>query len=103
MMERTNHFITTTMNIIRYPPINFPPHHTELFLQHRVYTLLAIVCIFILCNVLPAVLIAADMSHFNALKACTDFRPEDRNFGYSTINSVLTIIGVKFELKVLCL
>ena len=57
----------------------------------------AIVCIFILCNVLPAVLIAADMTHFNALKACVDFRPEDRNFGYSTINSLLTIIGVKFE------
>ena len=62
-------------------------------MQHRVYTLLAIVCIFILCNILPAVIIAADMTHFEAITACQDFRPEDRNFGYSTTNSVLTIMA----------
>ena len=62
-------------------------------MQHRVYTLLAIVCIFILCNILQAVIIAADMTHFETITACQDFRPEDRNFGYSTTNTVLTILA----------
>ena len=92
MMERTNHFITITMTIIRWVSSNKVPL-TTWPLQHRVYTLLAIVCIFILCNVLPAVLITADMTHFNAITACLDFKSDDRNFGYSTSNSVLTIIG----------
>ena len=60
------------------------------------YTLLAIVCIFILCNILPAVLITADMIHFNTITACQNFDdPANRDLGYTTINSILTIIGME--------
>ena len=61
------------------------------------YTLLAIVCIFILCNLLPAFLVTADMIHFRTITACRNFDdPDNRDMGYSTINTILTIIGMEF-------
>ena len=65
--------------------------------QHRVYTLLAIVLLFILCNILPAFLIVWDMVNFNRVTACQDFNAANsigyRNFGYTTANLILTDVG----------
>ena len=65
--------------------------------QHRVYTLLAIVLLFILCNILPAFLIVWDMVNFNRMTACQDFNAANsigyRNFGYTTANLILTDVG----------
>ena len=63
--------------------------------QHRVYTLLAIVCIFILCNLLPTFLITADMVNFNTITVCKNFDdPDNRGLGYSTVNTIITNIGM---------
>ena len=66
--------------------------------QHRVYTLLAIVCIFILCNILPAFLITADMVNFKTITVCKNFDdPDNRDLGYSTVNTIITIIGMTVQ------
>ena len=64
------------------------------------YTLLAIVFIFILCNLLPTFLITADMVNFNTITACKNFDdPANRDLGYSTVNTILTIIGMTAKFR----
>ena len=59
--------------------------------------MLAIVCSFILCNILPAFLVTADMIYFRTINACRNFDdPDNRDLGYSTVNTILTIIGMEF-------
>ena len=59
--------------------------------------MLAIVCSFILCNILPAFLVTADMIYFRTINACRNIDdPDNRDMGYSTVNTILTIIGIEF-------
>ena len=63
--------------------------------QHHVYSLLAIVLLFLLCNILRPILMVWDMINFNM--ACqnlnTVYQINFHNFGYSTANIIVREIG----------
>lgn len=69
--------------------------------EKRVFTLVAIVVLFLVCNTIKLAINSYDMAHYTQILACQAFNP-DMNFGYSQKNLTVTRIGKFFLLLNSC-
>jgi hypothetical protein len=60
--------------------------------RHRVLTLMAIVLLFIVCNIPKLIINLWDMIEYKRIIACRLFN-QNRNFGYSQANETFSRIG----------
>ena len=66
--------------------------------RHRVLTLMAIVTLFIVCNIPKMVINLWDMFEYKRIVACRLFN-SNRNFGYSQTNETFSRIGKESRKK----
>jgi hypothetical protein len=63
--------------------------HTE----KRIYTLLAIVVLFLLCNSLKLFVNCVDMADYRRILACQSLPDHDYLFGFSETNNIISKMG----------